>query len=1191
MQLKTLQIQGFKSFPDKTTLHFDQGITAVVGPNGSGKSNISDAMGWVMGEQSVRSLRGEKMEDVIFLGTDHRKATGFAFVSLTFDNRDRTLPIQTDEVTISRKLYRSGESEYRINQAAVRLRDINELLMDTGLGRDGYSIIGQGRIDEIVSVKSTQRREIFEEAAGISKYRYRKEEAQKKLEAAYENLLRLKDIMAELEERIEPLRIQSEKAQNFLRLSEEKKVLEISLWMDSINHLMEQIEGMDAQTVAAKNKLQDIEALMQEHSVRLEEFYTQLQKCTIEIEANRSRSSSLSQLLSQLDSAIAVLENDMLHNASSIEELKKEMERFGQNQDALLDAIRKNKEEAAAGQKRLILAAKEKEELQQKEAEISLQARQAGEMVALLKSKRNSCEQDIALQKLNRASSSTLLEETRQRLEAAEQSQKSREDQRESLKKEHENCRGLLEAIEEKQNHLSNSKKGYELKKDNRLQQMERLLEQHRGLEQESQNRLHQVKILEDMERSMEGFQNSVKKIMNCSRSHRLSGIHGPISQLITVDSAYALAIETALGGSMQSIVVEDEESAKDAISYLKYNQGGRATFLPMTTIRPQHLQQSGFERENGFIGLAADLVKTQERYRSIIENLLGRIVVAESIDDAVLIARKNGYKFRIVTLDGQLVNAGGSLTGGSSVKNAGLLSRRGEIERLQGEADSIRGQYNALDPQIEQIKQELSKLDAELSSLNAQIKTAQEDNITYRAEEKRLCAALADLQKTQQAQQQEYETVKKRLLEVEQTSRCADDVIRRASQELSEISAKLDKEKERQDALLKEKQSLQEQINEKRFLLLSLTKDQESLSESAQRMKLSQDQQESHISELKLKISQFEDKNAQSSLTKEQKIEETAKTKEEITQTAQRIESLFAQQQQLEQTLTQMRVQDKEYISQKERASAESQRLEDKKLSLHIERDKLIARLWDDYSMTRSQASELAQKVEDDIPIKARLSELKNQIRELGVINVGAIEEYEDVFQRHQFLKKQMTDIEHSRTELIHLIHDLTAQMQELFLSNFHEIGKHFSDIFAQLFGGGRGELVLTDPDDVLSSGIDIRVQPPGKIIKTLSSLSGGEKALIAISIYFAILRVKPSPFCILDEIEAALDEVNVGRYARFLRSLTDKTQFISITHRRGTMEEADVMYGVTMQEKGVSRLLELDITKMEQELGLKTV
>ncbi len=1188
VQLKSLQIQGFKSFPEKTVLNFDKGITAVVGPNGSGKSNISDAMSWVMGEQSVRSLRGEKMEDVIFLGSDKRKASGWSFVALTFDNTDRELDIDSDEVSISRKLYRSGESEYRINGAAVRLKDINELLMDTGLGRDGYSIIGQGRIDDIVSAKSDQRREIFEEAAGISKFRHRKEEAEKKLANAYENLIRLKDIMAELEERVEPLRIQAEKAEKFLVLANEKKELEVSLWIDSLVKLSEKIEQQEAAAIIARNNFSDAEAILEEYSARLEDAYGQVQRSSVEIEAQRSRSAQLTESLGKIDAAIAVLENDIQHNTASVHELEQEVKRYSQNQNDLELNIENTKNDITAAEERLKTLMSEDSELEKQYAESSYAHHKAAEDVVSLKAKRNSYEQNIALQKLNRASSSTLLGETRSRLHDMELSRQSRSEAILTAEQELKNSKELLSNIEKKEISIQNSRKGYELKQQDRRQRLESITEEKQKLQQSADTLFHQAKVLGDMERSMEGFQNSVKQVMQAGQRGKLHGIHGSVSQLLTTNKDFSLAIETALGSSMQSIIVDDENSAKAAINFLKFNKSGRATFLPISVIKPQVLQANGLEREEGFCGIAAKLVHCEERYRPIMENLLGRIVVAETIDNAVAIARKFSYKFRIVTLDGQLINAGGSMTGGSTVKNAGLLSRRADIERLNSEAKNLQDKASSYDSEIQEMKQEMITVESQLSTMDAQLKITGEDRISCQSEIRRLASNLEELHQMDEQAEKEVQKLQSRLSSVESSSSCADEIISQATLELEETVKQIALRTQERNDLGDMSQLLQHQRNEKRYELLALTKDIDSLKEKYKNLTASKDEHKGLVTQVEERIATLKEKSKLAAEDITAKLVEKEETKKQITSIAQRIDELFKEQLEQEQCLSNMRAEEKEYIGQRERAAAEMQRYEEKRLSLQMDYDKLIARLWDEYNLTRSQAQELAKPLEDTVKVNGRLTELRNQIRALGSINVDAIEEYREVNERYRFLKVQIEDVEKSRNQLIQLIRELTSQMRELFIDSFKNVSRNFSEIFAELFGGGHGELLLLDPEDVLTSGIDIRVQPPGKIIKNLAVLSGGEKALVAIAIYFSILTVKPSSFCILDEIEAALDEVNVSRYAAYMRKLTGRTQFISITHRRGTMEEADVLYGVTMQEKGVSRLIELDVTQVESRLGI---
>ena len=1190
MQLKSLQIQGFKSFPDKTELTFGTGLTAVVGPNGSGKSNISDAVRWVLGEQSTRSLRGEKMEDVIFLGTSSRKPTGFASVALTIDNTDRQLAVDADEVTIARRLYRSGESEYRINKTAVRLKDVTELLMDTGLGRDGYSIIGQGRIEEIVSSKPTQRREIFEEAAGISKYRYRKAEAEKKLESAYENLLRLKDIMAELQDRLEPLREQSEKAQRFLQLSEEKKTLEISLWTHTMENTRQRLEEEQQQVLLEKNELSDIQALLAEQQHRLEEGFEQVQQLTVQIDTGRQQIAQMKNSLSGCDSGIAVAENDLVHNQRSIDEAHEEILSYTQGKDETKQRFRENQEQLLQKQK-LLEKAQQDESLRLNEVDsIEQELRQLTTESAQMKGSRAALEQDITRQKLNRVSSSALLEETQNRLQSLNDHYSERQQNIESLKKELEECTQLLDGIDQRTLSLENAKAGYGLKYQNQQNQLEQLQQELNRMQSQCDQLRHREGILTEMEKSLDGYYNSVKNVLSAAGQGRLKGIVGTVSQVISVQPQYALAIETVLGGALQNLITEDQESAKNAIRHLQYARAGRATFLPLSVITPQQLAAPGIEQMEGFVARASDLAQSQPRYRSIVENLLGRVAVAQDIDAAVTIAKKYSYKFRVVTLDGQLVNAGGSMTGGSASKSTGLLSRREEIRSLQEQIQSLEQQMDSKRPALGAVQQQLAKLGAQLNGVQAQLTSCQQDKITYTSEHKRVQMSYEEALRLSEESHREYLQVQAKLEQLKSTSSSADDLIEQVTSRLQTLCNQLEQAKEKQERLGQAKQALGEQHNALRFEMLGLQKDIESLQTLGGQLQTVIDQQNSHVQGLVDKINSLQNNGRLLEKKKQQLLEEKQLLTQQITEQTEQIQQARQQQAQAEQHLTGLRATEKEQIAKRERAAAKLSRSEERRTALQTEYDKLIAKLWDEYNMTRSDALAQAKPIEDEQRWQNRLTELRNKIRALGTVNLAAIEEYGEVEGRYRFLKVQSDDVERSRTELLGLIRELTAQMRQLFSESFEKINQNFRQIFTELFVGGQGNLVLTDPDNILESGIEIHVQPPGKIIKNLSALSGGEKAFVAIAIYFAILKVKPSPFCMLDEIEAALDEVNVTRYARYLKTLSDKTQFIAITHRRGTMEEADILYGVTMQEKGVSRLLQLDVSQLESRLGIRS-
>ena len=691
------------------------------------------------------------------------------------------------------------------------------------------------------------------------------------------------------------------------------------------------------------------------------------------------------------------------------------------------------------------------------------------------------------------------------------------------------------------------------------------------------------------MEKSLDGYYNSVKSVLSAGAQGRLKGIVGTVSQLISVSPQYAVAIETALGNAMQQVVTENETAAKNAINHLKYAKAGRATFLPLDVIQPQRLSADGIERMEGFVARADELVSCDECYRGIVANLLGRIAVAQDIDAAVEIARKFRYRFRIVTLDGQLVNAGGSMTGGSASKTTGLLSRKEEIHTLGQQIKGLQQKIEAHQPQLTQLQQTTAQLQAQLTAVQAQIKSCQEDKITYTAEHKRLQRSFDEACKTRDEMNREYQQVKQKLEQLRSSSSDADALIEQVTESLEQLRTQLDESKEKQEHLEQAKAALGEQHNALRFEILGLQKDIESLTGTQNQLDGMIRQQDSQVQTLVDKVNALQNAGRQL----EKKIEQLQEKKQALSQGIEQqntlIKQTMQQRSQVEQHLSQLRTEEKEQIARRERAAAQLSRCEERKVSLQTEYDKLIARLWDEYNMTRTDALEAAIEIEDEPRAQARLSELRTKIRSLGSVNVAAIEEYREVSERYRFLKEQSDDVENSRTELLSMIRELTAQMRQLFSESFEKINQHFQQIFTELFMGGQARLELTDPENILESGIEIHVQPPGKIIKNLSALSGGEKAFVAIAIYFAILKVKPSPFCILDEIEAALDEVNVSRYARYLKNLSDKTQFIAITHRRGTMEEADILYGVTMQEKGVSRLLELDITQLESRLGMK--
>ena len=1188
MFLKSIELQGFKSFPDRTKLSFNDGITAVVGPNGSGKSNISDAVRWVLGEQSTKTLRGAKMEDVIFIGTQNRKSQGFAQVSLTIDNTAHILNVESEEVTVTRTYYRSGESEYRINGASVRLKDVNELFMDTGLGRDGYSMIGQGRIAEIVGAKSNERREIFEEAAGISKFRYRKTEAERKLKAAQENLLRLKDILSELEDRVGPLKEQSEKAEQFLILAERKKVLELSLWMRTLERSNDALREQGDKLMRCQSDYDAAEAAADELDRRVGEVYEQAQQCQIEIDELRRKRESIEAESAERTARIAVLENDIGHHQSNIERLDGEIATY-ETSDADLDAQAASKKEAA-GAKREELHALERQIAQKQDELLHLNERseQVSSQSAALNQTINRLILDQTRINMTVLSAENAIAELEQNLAALTAQTAETEVSYDSAQSELSEVADGLTAVAEKQDELQNAMKGYELKAASRRKKLAELEEQSREIDLAVREKQQKAKLLSDLESNLEGFAYSVKAVLKQAKNGALRGVLGTVSQLISVDEKYSVAVETALGASLQHVVVDSEGTAKNAIRLLKEQKAGRATFLPLTSVKGSELNEPKLAACEGFISLASGLVTVDAKYDGIVRSLLGRIAVVDDLDTAAVIAKQFGYKFRIVTLDGQVVNAGGSFTGGSQNKNHGILSRKNEIEKLGREAEKLLAQKRAQDGELDALRNEVASLDAQLTAMNSELLVVQEDKIRFEGEQKRLQNLCSDLdaQKNTLASQiklamQKQQSHKETIEQSNTKGAAVQSELAAKQEELSALSGSKDNVGESRAAL-------SAALSELKLSMIACEKDIDSLEAQAVDILRRKENALQLAGELREKRQAL----AASITAIEGEIEglraHIGQAGDERTKIDQEIAAKAKERETLEGSITGIRTEQKQKLDEREKFSRELARLEERKISLQNEYDSIISRLWEEYNLTRSEAQRLAEPVENVINAQRDLSGVKSKIKALGTVNVAAIEEYKEVNERYEFLTAQCKDVEDSVSGLLRLIHDLTMQMQEIFIENFHKINEHFGRIFKELFGGGKAELTLTDEENVLDCGIEIYVQPPGKIIKNLAALSGGEQAFVAIAIYFAILKVRPAPFCILDEIEAALDDVNVVKYAEYLRSMSDKTQFIAITHRRGTMEEADVLYGVTMQEEGVSKLLELPVSEIEKQLKI---
>ena len=1003
MYLKALELQGFKSFPDKTRITFEKDVTAIVGPNGSGKSNISDAILWVMGEQRSKTLRGGKMEDVIFGGTEKRGALGFAQVSLIIDNTEHIFDCDSTELMLTRRYYRSGESEYYINREAVRLKDINSLLMDTGLGRDGYSIIGQGKIAEIVSNKSSDRREVFEEAAGISRYRSRKEESERKLEKTEENLLRINDKIDELELQVEPLRRQSETAKKYLVLRDELRVREISVWMATLDKLHTQAQVINADYETAKSELDEAHRSLEALYASAGSISERMHEKDIEADKARERLSQTEARAADCDSRAAVLRANIKSSGESVERMKSDI---------------------AGAQARLF-------EIASQIDDNSVKADELAGRIAELSAKETG--------------SSNVIEGCRMKLQSRE---------------------NAAAQLREKVNRLSVDCRSMDA-------------------------RIH---MLSEMEKEYEGFSKAVKTVMRESGRGNLRGVHGPVANLIKTDNEYALAVETALGAAMQNIVIDTQNDGRSAIEMLKRLDSGRATFLPVDTVRGNIMKDAPVN-DPGFVGVAYDLVSFDKRYDGIFANLLGRTVIAETLADAVRMSKANGNRLRIVSLDGQLINAGGSMTGGSAARGTGILSRANELEELKKRRLTLGRQYDEAQIELEKSVNALSGLRYELDSAVEERAEIQRDKASCEAEKRATNAAIEQLKVLSQS------------LSGDSEQRRA--AIEKAQSACEEIKQQLDAVLKQRDDILGQAEKIKSEIAEINAKRLEL---------EGRRTKADKDSQESNRRLLEL-----------------------------------------------------------------ERSCA---RLEQKKLSSDLEEKQILDKLWDNYELSHSAAQQLRQPVENLQKESRGISDLRRQISALGTPNIGAIEEFERINTRYEFLTGQRSDIEKAKKELLGIINDVTNEMKEVFLGQFKLIDENFRETFLELFGGGKASVILEDENDPLECGIEIKVQPPGKAVSNISLLSGGEKAFVAIALYFAILKVRPTPFCVMDEIEAALDEANVIRYAEYMRRMCDKTQFIVITHRRGTMEEADHLYGVTMQEKGVSKVIELDLDQAQRSI-----
>ena len=1189
MILKSLEMQGFKSFPDKTVLEFGKGITAVVGPNGSGKSNISDAVRWVLGEQSTKTLRGAKMEDVIFGGTSQRKALGYAEVTLRLDNSDRGLNNDKDEVSVTRRYYRSGESEYKINGEVCRLRDIHELFMDTGLGRDGYSMVGQGRIADLVSARSTQRRDMLEEASGISAFRYRRADANRRLDQAEENLVRLRDILAELESRIGPLKTQSEKAMKFLALADEKKTLEIGLWLHTIEKSKNGLREQEHKLTLASSQYEKTDKELVEIMEKIEAAIREGQEMTLEIERLRQSISDSEEEAAVIDGRINVEKNTIEHNNQTIERISGDMgdsETSAAEIDAQIEQAQKDisEKEAAAELKKAALA----EELQRLNGLLS-QNSENSEKAKEINDKITAAALELADKRVEKSTAQSARRELSARIENINEVIETRGGVIDNLEKEMADAQKELDRLNGEASEHENSLDGYRMIIGTRADKVERFRKEIENLNLDIYQKNARIKMLDDLEKNLDGYAGSVQKVIKESKRGSIRGIHGTLSQLITTPAEYAVAIETALGAAIQNIVTDNENTAKRAINFLKENRAGRATFLPLTSVKSRPFTEKGLENCDGFVDMADKLLDFDPKYSEIIGSLLARTAVVDNIDNGIEMAKKFSYRFKIVTLDGQVLNAGGSMTGGSRGSGAGFLSRQTEIESLKEKVSALEKTLSEKNESFKSLSEDLALVQAELEASEAELIKVQEDII--RAEsalnlvKDRYSAAKGHIDELSA----EKERASARIAESELAEKKADEEIEAVSARAEKLNAELDglnAERESLDKLRSESAEIQNALN---LEIVALHKDIEADNDIIAGCNERKEIIISRADKLGEEIAQIKKENEETLANIAELEQKAAQLRENSVKTRESIDLLIAKRTEGEANSTALRTKEREMTAEREKLVAELARLEERRNAMDNELKTAQNKLYDEYQLSLREAADLGI-VLDDIPKAQRtLQEIKNKIRSLGSVNVGAVEEYKEVSERYEYMSAQIGDIEKAREELIKLIEELTGKMAERFREQFRRINNHFGETFKELFDGGRAELVLDDPQDVLECNINIRVQPPGKNVQNIDLLSGGEKGLAAIALLFAILKVTPAPFCIFDEVEAALDDVNVSRYASYVREMTNNTQFILITHRRGTMDEADMLYGVTMQEKGVSKLLELKTAEMAKKLGLE--
>lgn len=1186
MYLKRLELQGFKSFADKTVLDFGQGVTSVVGPNGSGKSNISDAIRWVMGEMSAKSLRGANMQDVIFAGTETRKQVNYAEVSLVLDNSTRMFPIEFDEIVVTRRVLRSGESVYQINKANCRLKDIHELFMDTGLGRDGYSIIGQGNVSKILSTKAEDRRSFFEEAAGVSKYKHRKDEAERKLAGVTENLVRINDITQELERQLGPLENQSKKARKYMELYEEYKGLDVSMCLYNLEKNGEDKKSAEELSESISNEIEELKGKETDIERKRDGLYEKSkQKDEEQAERNNALMENESRIMGE-NNEISIAENDIKNNISMFDRIDAEIagiEKRIRDSEAEINSYKESIAQKEAESKSLL----EKFEVIQSD-NTDIFAKLTGCRKTIDKIKGDVIEKmnAVSSKKADMSGMEALRKGFLERRETVESEIKNHGMNLDNIRREIEESKSQIAEKEQKQKAMQERVNTQEEKKQDLEEKITKTQDDLSDFKVQLNSKQSKKRMLEDMENEYEGYGRSVKAVLKAPELKKCS-IFGTVSGLIDVSQKYVVAIEMALGGALQNIVVDSEDDAKTAIKYLRETRGGRATFLPISAVTGKPLENAkevaGFK---GYLGFASDLIKYDKKYDGVMKNLLGRVAVVDNIDNAIAMSKKFGYKFKVVTLEGDILNPGGSMSGGSTNKSSGILSRGNEIKKLEAEIVELDAKIKENSKNLEQYEADFNSAKVQLSSYLPLLREYENDVLILKNTLEHLENTLKNSGQSENALEIELKQIN------EQLAISGDDIakliseIRQLENEITELNDKAGELESEYEEISKLKDEKSKELMDETLRLRTLEKDIQNEKNSINLLMASVEVNASNITQKLQDKEQYNVKNQELSdkiEEKKAKIEELKKVSEDIKK---EIEGIEKEKEGIVEGLKGIQNANKDLTDRMMILQQEFSKAENKLMKLNMEAENIINKLWDDYELTTTTAKEMRIEIDNVKETTVRVMDLRSKIKSLGSVNVDAIEEYKSTKERFDFLSSQKSDLEASQDNLNKVIASVQELMEEHFQKQFEEINKSFSHVFRELFGGGKGRLYLSDPQDVMESGIEIEVQLPGKGLQNINLYSGGEKSFIAIALLFAILEVKPTPFCILDEIDAALDDVNVSRFATYLKNYLAQTQFIVITHRRGTMEASNIMYGVTMQEKGVSKLLSLHIDDVTDDM-----